>query len=187
MGSSLLWLIEVFVLSNTVCRLKSLGTFGLRALTYEGRLQSSWTHLITPSRNFVEVRWLSLFLNTSLGKRFTSYNAPPTYRKRSADRWLIRNFAWGEAWTEFFVRLGKSGSVKPHRNICHTVQISPHAISGLFQPWKGSSETRNFEVVNGLQHVFEKWVEHCKKCIACQERYFEKETVTAPPQSSDSE
>jgi hypothetical protein len=34
---------------------------------------------------------------------------------------------------------------------------------------------------NGLQHVFEKWVERCKKCIACQERYFEKETVTAPP------
>jgi hypothetical protein len=33
---------------------------------------------------------------------------------------------------------------------------------------------------NSLQHVFE-------KCIACQGRYFEKETVTAPPQSSDSE
>jgi hypothetical protein len=32
-----------------------------------------------------------------------------------------------------------------------------------------------------LQHVFEKWVESCKKCIACQGRYFEKETVTAPP------
>jgi hypothetical protein len=40
---------------------------------------------------------------------------------------------------------------------------------------------------NGLQHVFEKWVERCKKCIACQGKYFEKETVTAPPQSSDSE
>jgi hypothetical protein len=40
---------------------------------------------------------------------------------------------------------------------------------------------------NGLQHVFEKWMESCKKCIACQGRYFEKETVTAPPQSSDSE
>jgi hypothetical protein len=40
---------------------------------------------------------------------------------------------------------------------------------------------------NGLQHVFEKCVERCKKCIACQWRYFEKETVTAPPQSSDSE
>jgi hypothetical protein len=28
-------------------------------------------------------------------------------------------------------------------------------------------------------------VEHCKKCIACQEGYFKKETVTTPPQSSD--
>jgi hypothetical protein len=35
-------------------------------------------------------------------------------------------------------------------------------------------------------YVFEKWVERCKKYIACQGRYFEKETVTAPPQSSDS-
>jgi hypothetical protein len=43
------------------------------------------------------------------------------------------------------------------------------------------------EVINGLQHVFEKWVERCKECIACQGRYFEKETVTAPPQRSDSE
>jgi hypothetical protein len=34
---------------------------------------------------------------------------------------------------------------------------------------------------NGLQYVFEKWVERCKKSIACQWRYFEKETVTAPP------
>jgi hypothetical protein len=38
---------------------------------------------------------------------------------------------------------------------------------------------------NGLQHVFEKWVERCKRCIACQGRYYEKETVTAHPQSSD--
>jgi len=33
----------------------------------------------------------------------------------------------------------------------------------------------------------EKWVERCKKCISFQVRYFEKETVTAPPQSSDSQ
>jgi hypothetical protein len=33
-------------------------------------------------------------------------------------------------------------------------------------------------------YVFEKWVERCKKCIACQGRYFEKETVTVPPQIS---
>jgi hypothetical protein len=101
--------------------------------------------------------------------------------------WESPEIAWGEIWIKFCVRLGKSGSVGPYQNILHTVQILPHAISGLFQPWKGSSEARDFEVINGLQHVLEKWVERCKKCIACQERYFEKETVTAPPQNSDSE
>jgi hypothetical protein len=101
--------------------------------------------------------------------------------------WKGPEIAWGEIWIEFCVRLGKSGSVEPHYNIHHTVQISTHAISGLFQPRKGSSEARNFKVINGLQHVFEKWVERCENCIACQRRYFEKETVTAPPQSSDSE
>jgi hypothetical protein len=65
---------------------------GLRIQTYEGRLQSSWTHIISPSRNFVEVRWRSLFRSTSLGKRYASYNAPPTSRKRAADRWSFRNF-----------------------------------------------------------------------------------------------
>jgi hypothetical protein len=59
---------------------------------WEGRLRSSWTHLITQSRNFLEVQWRSLFRNTSLGKRFTSYNVPPTSRKRAADRWSLRNF-----------------------------------------------------------------------------------------------
>jgi hypothetical protein len=52
---------------------------------------------------------------------------------------------------------------------------------------KESSKARNFKVINGLQDVFKKWVEHCKKCISCQGRYFGKETVTAPPQSSDTE
>jgi hypothetical protein len=51
----------------------------------------------------------------------------------------------------------------------------------------GSSKATNFKVINGLQNVFKKWVEHCKKCITCQGRYFEKETVTTPAQSSDSE
>jgi hypothetical protein len=80
----------------------------------------------------------------------------------------------------------EKGTMESHYNIRHTVQISPHAISGLFQPLKGSSEARNFKVTNGPQHVFEKWMECCKMCITCQGRYFEKETVTAPPQSSDS-
>jgi hypothetical protein len=58
-------------------------------------------------------------------------------------------------------------------------------ISGLFQPWKKSSKARNFKVINGLQHVFEEWVECCNKCMACKGRCFEKETVTAPSQSSN--
>jgi hypothetical protein len=61
-------------------------------IRYEGHLQISWAHFITPSRNFLEVRWRSLFRSTSLGKRWTSYNAPPTSRKRDADRWSLRNF-----------------------------------------------------------------------------------------------
>jgi hypothetical protein len=56
-----------------------------------------------------------------------------------------------------------------------------------FPTMKMSSEARKFEVINGLQHIFEKWVVHCKKCIACKGRYLKKETVTATPQSSDSE
>jgi hypothetical protein len=64
----------------------------LRNKLYDGRLKISWTHLIAPSRNVVEVRWRSLFRITSLGKRCASYNAPPTSRKRAADRWSLRNF-----------------------------------------------------------------------------------------------
>jgi hypothetical protein len=89
--------------------------------------------------------------------------------------------------------------VEPHKNICHVVQISPHLISGLFGQ-NGSFTARNFKVIkrsklllplllklaaNALHHVFEKWMDHCKWCITCQGRYFEKETTTAPPRSSD--
>jgi hypothetical protein len=103
------------------------------------------------------------------------------------DGWKSPEIACGEIWIEVCVPLGKSGSVEPYKNTRHTVRISPHAISGLFQPWRGSSEARNFELINSVQRVFEKWVERCRKCIACQRRCFEKETVTEPPQSSDSE
>jgi hypothetical protein len=64
----------------------------VRSLAIEGHLQNSYTHLITPSRKSVEVRWRSLFRSMSLGERCTSYNAPPTSRKRAADRSSLRNF-----------------------------------------------------------------------------------------------
>jgi hypothetical protein len=49
-----------------------------------------------------------------------------------------------------------------------------HAISGFLQPWKGSSEARNFEVINGLQHVFEKWVERCKRSASLAKEVLRK-------------
>jgi hypothetical protein len=55
-----------------------------------------------------------------------------------------------------------------------------------FPTMKTEVRGKNFDVINGLQHVFEKWVERCKKHIAYQVRHIEKETVTAPPQSSAS-
>jgi hypothetical protein len=55
-----------------------------------------------------------------------------------------------------------------------------------FPTMKMELRGKKFEVINGLQDVFEKWEERCKKCIVCQGRYFEKDTVTTPPQSSNS-
>jgi hypothetical protein len=50
-----------------------------------------------------------------------------------------------------------------------------------FPIMKGSSEVKTAcstillkLAANGLQHVLEKWVERCKKCITCQGRYLEK-------------
>jgi hypothetical protein len=63
----------------------------------------------------------------------------------------------------------------------------PMRFLGFSNHGKGAPRLLLKLAANGLQRVFEKWVERCKKCIAYQGRYFEKETVTAPPQSSDSE
>jgi hypothetical protein len=70
---------------------------------------------------------------------------------------------------EFCVRLGKNGSMELHQNIRHVVQILPHAISGFRsdQEVKTSCSTIVLKLAaNCLQHVFEKWVKRCKKCIA---------------------
>jgi hypothetical protein len=70
----------------------------------------------------------------------------------------------------------------------HRIQITsrPMRFLGFSNREKGAPR-QEISVMNCLQHVFEKWVERCKKCIAYQGRYFGKETIIAPPQSSDSE
>jgi hypothetical protein len=109
-------------------------------------------------------------------------------RKRAADRWSLRNFlprsslfTVGKAQKSHGARsesnsmfgLEKVDRWNPISTSTIQSRSRPHAISGLLQLWKGR-DARNFEVINGLQHVFEKWVERCKKCIASQGRYFEK-------------
>jgi hypothetical protein len=108
---------------------------------HEGRLKSSWTRLITPSRNFVEVRLLSLFRSTFLGKWCTSYNAQPTSPKRAADSWSLRNFLprsslfmVGKAQKSHGLYGGCYNGVPPIHffQAEHRIQFrfQPHAISG---------------------------------------------------------
>jgi hypothetical protein len=169
------WVLTVFLLEDM-------------AFFYKGPLQSSWIQLITPSRNFVEVQWRSLLRSTSLSKRCTSYNAPPTSRKhRAADRWSLRNFLPRNSL--FIVRKaqesngarsglygGCSNGVPPIRffkaNTEFNSDLAPSTF-WAFPTMKMEFWGMKFKVINGLQHVFEKWVGRCKKCIACQGRYFE--------------
>jgi hypothetical protein len=124
---------------------------------YERRLKNSWTHII-PSRNLVEVRWRSLFRSTSLGMQRTSYNAPPTSRKRAADRWTLRNFlprsslfVVGNAQKSHGERSGLYGGCSDGVPAIHFFQAEhrlqfrsrPMRFLWLFQPWKGSTFSRS--------------------------------------------
>jgi hypothetical protein len=122
----------------------------------------------------VEVQWR--FRSTSFGKRWTSYNAPPSSRKRAADlhhfeiSFLGATFSWLEkprnrmrrdsnwilcsAWKTWTVGT-------PLEHPPYSPDLAPCDFWAL-STMKGSSEARNFEVVNCLQHVSKKWVERCK-------------------------
>jgi hypothetical protein len=97
--------------------------------------------------------------------------------------WKRLEISWSEIWIEFCVRLGKVDRWNPIRTSAIQSRSRPTRFLGFSNHEKWSPEARNLEVINGLQHVFEKWLGRCKKCIACQGRYFEKETVIAPPQT----
>jgi hypothetical protein len=52
---------------------------------------------------------------------------------------------------------------------------------------KWSSEARNFEVINGLQHISEKGWSVVRSASLANVDISKKETVIAPPQNFDSE
>jgi hypothetical protein len=49
--------------------------------------------------------------------------------------WKSPEIAWGVISIEFCVRFGKSGSLEPHYNVRHTVQISPLLYPQGKSPW----------------------------------------------------
>jgi hypothetical protein len=127
----------------------------------EGRLRSSWTHII-PSRSFVEVRWRSLFQSNSLGKM----------------EWDL------DCMADVLMGFHRSNFSKP--NTEYNSDLDPYDF-WAFPTMKKELRGKKFRSDQRSTARFDKWVECRKKCIACQGRYFEKETVTAPPKSSDSE
>jgi hypothetical protein len=66
--------------------------------------------------------------------------------------WKSPEIAMGKIWIEFCIQLGKSGSVKPHYNICHPVQISPHWFLGFSNHEKGAwrQDMSKWSVVCGM-------------------------------------
>jgi len=56
-----------------------------------------------------------------------------------------------------------------------------------FQTMKMELREKKFQSDQRSASHFQEVCGAFKQCIACQGRYFKKETVTAPPQSSDSE
>jgi hypothetical protein len=73
-----------------------------------------------------------------IASKFLASELPFFYSSKSTE------IVWDEIWIEFCVRLGKSGSVEPHYNIRHTVQILLHAIFGLFQTMKRELRGKKF-------------------------------------------
>jgi hypothetical protein len=138
---------------------------------YEGRLKSSWTHLITLSWNFVEVQWWSLFWSTSLGKWCTSW-------KRSADRWSLQiscpsPFSWLEKPRNHMgwdvdcmadVLMGFHQSTFSKLSIEFNSDLTPCNF-WAFPTMKKELQGKKFWID---QQSVKKWVESCKKCIACQ-------------------
>jgi hypothetical protein len=168
----------------------------------EGRLKSSWTRLITPSRNFVEVWWRSLFRSTSLGKRCTFYNATPTSRKRVADRWSPRNFL---PWSSLFMfrEAQKSHEATSRLYGGSSNGVTPiHFFKAENRIQFRSRPTRLLDFSNhekgAPRQKISKWSTICstfsrsgwsgvRSASLAKGGTSKNQTVTAPPQSSDSE
>jgi hypothetical protein len=62
----------------------------------------------------------------------------------------------------------------PIRTSAIQFRSRPMRFLGFSNHEKEASRQEISKYINYLQHVLEKWVERCNKCIACRGRYFEK-------------
>jgi hypothetical protein len=163
---------------------------------YEGRLKSSWTLLINLSRTFVEERWRSLFRSISFGKRCTSYNAPPTSRKRTLWNFLPRSsiFMVGKAQKSRGMRSGLYGG-------CSNAVLSIHFFQAEHRFQLRSRPMRFLGFSNHERELRGEKFRSDQVCSMFSRSGWsvvrsaslvkggssKKETVTAPPQSSNSE
>jgi hypothetical protein len=164
----------------------------IHAVMYEGCLQSSWTHFITLSQNFIEVPPLaSDAVLTTLHPLLKNMLLTVDHFEISC---LGAHFLWLEKPRNHMgwdlecmadVLMGFHRSTFSNPNAGFNSDFTPYYLWD-FPTMKRELWGKKFWSQQSAT-CFKKWVEHCKKCIACQVRYFKKETVTTPPQSSNSE
>jgi hypothetical protein len=106
----------------------SITSYRYRNIIYEGRLQSSWTHLITPSRNFVEVHWRSRFRSTSPWQEMHFLQRSTNFSKTCCRPLITSKFLASElSFQSHGARFGfeKVGQWTPLEHSPHSPVLSP--------------------------------------------------------------
>jgi hypothetical protein len=101
--------------------------------------------------------------------------------------WKSPVITWGEIWIEFCVRFRKSGLAEPHQNIRHTVQTRPMRFLGFSNHERGAPRQEISKWSTANSTFLRRGWSVVRSSSLAQGRYFKKDTVTAPPQSSHSE
>jgi hypothetical protein len=208
-----------FILCLWICIILSNINNCINLETKENRLTQKiiWGRLIAiwgPFEKFVDSLYyseselcggavtVSLNLSTSLDKRCTSYNAPPTSRKRAADSWWLRNFL---PRSSLFIvgKAQKSHGAKSELNSVFGLEkvdrwnpIRTSAIQSRSRPTRFLGFTDHVKGAPGQE--ISKWSTVCStfsrrgwsvvgSASLAKGGTSKKETVTAPPQSCDSD
>jgi hypothetical protein len=163
---------------------------------YEGHLQILWTHLMTPSRNSGGVVTVSFskylprqaMLHSLLKNvvqtvdhfKISCLGAPFSWLEKPRN-WVGRDLNWilCSVWKKWIGRT-------PLEHLPYSPDLTPHNFWAFPTMKRELQGKKVWSDQRSTAHFWE-WVEHCKERITFQGKYFIKETVTTPPQSSYSE